>query len=191
MRRSQRLCASETKSRYFEHDPVESDDSVAPPKAPKHKVNSTKRGRPSSADELQLYGESEDATEDETHDDSEPAPTKKRGRPLRTNPDKRRRAPGDDDGNARTPRKRARGRPAKASSVEKAVATSGNEGGDDSDDEDRRVEFIPLPKLRDTGGVEYDPSTVHPNTMAFLVDLKANNKRSWLKRRRIHHSTEP
>jgi hypothetical protein len=43
------------------------------------------------------------------------------------------------------------------------------------------VTFIPLPKLRDTGGIEYADDRLHPNTLAFLKDLKANNKRSWLK----------
>ncbi len=62
-----------------------------------------------------------------------------------------------------------------------------NQAADDSDeefDEDAppKVTFIPLPKLRDTGGIEYADDRLHPNTMAFLKDLKANNKRSWLKR---------
>ncbi|GAO16165.1 hypothetical protein UVI_02045390 [Ustilaginoidea virens] len=55
---------------------------------------------------------------------------------------------------------------------------------DDDDDDDeapRRVEIIPLEKLRDTGGVEYANRKVHKNTLLFLAELKANNKRSWLK----------
>ncbi|GAB1316004.1 hypothetical protein MFIFM68171_06214 [Madurella fahalii] len=44
-----------------------------------------------------------------------------------------------------------------------------------------KVTFIPLPKMRDTGGVDYADDRLHKNTLAFLKDLKANNKRSWLK----------
>ena len=41
--------------------------------------------------------------------------------------------------------------------------------------------FIARPKPRDDGGVKYVPGRVHPNTMAFLADLKRNNDREWLK----------
>jgi hypothetical protein len=44
-----------------------------------------------------------------------------------------------------------------------------------------KVTFIPLPKLRDTGGVPYTDETLHKNTMLFLKDLKAHNQREWLK----------
>ena len=53
---------------------------------------------------------------------------------------------------------------------------------DDADDEDRpKVTFIPHAKLRGTGGIAYQDERLHVNTMLFLKDLKANNKRSWLK----------
>ncbi len=41
--------------------------------------------------------------------------------------------------------------------------------------------FIKLPKARDAGSTPYKEDTVHPNTMAFLKDLKKNNDREWLK----------
>ncbi|KAK0708131.1 hypothetical protein B0H67DRAFT_589390 [Lasiosphaeris hirsuta] len=44
-----------------------------------------------------------------------------------------------------------------------------------------KITFVPIPQLRDTGGVEYADDRVHKNTLAFLRDLKANNKRNWLK----------
>lgn len=44
-----------------------------------------------------------------------------------------------------------------------------------------KIIYIPLPKLRDTGGIPYEDSRLHKNTMLFLKDLKANNQRSWLK----------
>ncbi|KAJ4415022.1 hypothetical protein N0V82_007604 [Gnomoniopsis sp. IMI 355080] len=54
---------------------------------------------------------------------------------------------------------------------------------DDEDDEDAppRVTITPLVKLREIGGVPYEESRLHKNTLLFLKDLKANNKRSWLK----------
>lgn len=58
-------------------------------------------------------------------------------------------------------------------------------GGEDDDDFDEdqemRVTVTPLIKLRETGGVPYEDERLHKNTMLFLKDLKANNKRSWLK----------
>ncbi|KAG8423650.1 hypothetical protein J3458_000526 [Metarhizium acridum] len=55
------------------------------------------------------------------------------------------------------------------------------EDDEESEDAPRRVEIIPLQKMRDTGGVEYEDHKIHKNTLLFLKDLKANNKRSWLK----------
>lgn len=54
---------------------------------------------------------------------------------------------------------------------------------EEEDDEDAppRVTFIPLEKMRDTGGVDYEDFKIHNNTLLFLRDLKANNKRPWLK----------
>ncbi|KAK4934788.1 hypothetical protein LTR10_024028 [Elasticomyces elasticus] len=41
--------------------------------------------------------------------------------------------------------------------------------------------FIAKPKPRGDGGIRYVPERIHPNTMAFLKDLKNNNDREWLK----------
>ena len=41
--------------------------------------------------------------------------------------------------------------------------------------------FIERPKPRGDGGIKYVPEKIHPNTMAFLADLKKNNDREWLK----------
>ncbi|KAG6060642.1 hypothetical protein E4U17_003814 [Claviceps sp. LM77 group G4] len=60
----------------------------------------------------------------------------------------------------------------------------GNEEGEDDDDDDdapRKVVILPLEKLRDTGDVDYADHKVHRNTLLFLKDLKANNRRAWLK----------
>lgn len=57
------------------------------------------------------------------------------------------------------------------------------EDSDEELDEDAppKVTFIPLPKLRDAGGIEYVDHRLHQNTLEFLKDLKANNRRPWLK----------
>lgn len=41
--------------------------------------------------------------------------------------------------------------------------------------------FIKLPKAREAGSTPYRDDTIHPNTIAFLKDLKQNNDREWLK----------
>lgn len=58
-----------------------------------------------------------------------------------------------------------------------------DEEDDEEDDEDAppRVTITPLVKLREIGGVPYEDTRLHKNTLLFLKDLKANNKRSWLK----------
>jgi hypothetical protein len=40
---------------------------------------------------------------------------------------------------------------------------------------------IKKPKPRATGKTPYSDDTIHPNTMSFLKDLKANNDREWLR----------
>ncbi|KAK4238458.1 hypothetical protein C8A03DRAFT_15072 [Achaetomium macrosporum] len=96
---------------------------------------------------------------------------------------------------------RGRGRPAKKKAKVKKPEPESDDAGDDYKEEEEqeaeqnaedsdeefdedappKVTFVPLPKLRDTGGIEYADDRLHPNTLAFLKDLKANNKRSWLK----------
>lgn len=41
--------------------------------------------------------------------------------------------------------------------------------------------IIKKPKARDAGNTPYTESTIHPNTMLFLKEIKANNDRNWLK----------
>lgn len=41
--------------------------------------------------------------------------------------------------------------------------------------------IIKKPKARDAGDTPYTESTIHPNTMLFLKEIKANNDRQWLK----------
>ena len=90
-----------------------------------------------------------------------------------------------------------RGRPSKRASTAKEEAddesddykneveepVQENEDEDEEVDEDAPMKktIIPLEKMRDTGGIEYEDEKIHKNTVLFLRDLKANNKRSWLK----------
>jgi hypothetical protein len=41
--------------------------------------------------------------------------------------------------------------------------------------------IIKKPKAREAGDTPYNESTIHPNTMLFLKEIKANNDRQWLK----------
>ncbi|KAK4201537.1 hypothetical protein QBC40DRAFT_278066 [Triangularia verruculosa] len=100
---------------------------------------------------------------------------------------------------AATPKKR-RGRPPKKAKQLEPESEDADEFKDDDPEEESseakqedtttsdndeeappKIIFIPLPQLRDTAGIPYQPHTLHPNTLLFLADLKRNNKRSWLK----------
>jgi hypothetical protein len=50
--------------------------------------------------------------------------------------------------------------------------------------------IIKKPKARDAGDTPYTESTIHPNTMLFLKEIKANNDRQWLKRK-LHKLCRP
>ncbi|KAK8031031.1 hypothetical protein PG990_000765 [Apiospora arundinis] len=145
-------------------------------------------------------GDEVDDEEEDESDEAKPSlPAKRgRGRPPGKSPKAAKKAKDEDESDAPPPRKR--GRPSKAAATPKATpkaaskgrakaaAASEDEDLDDDDDDDEfdeenRVTFEPLPQLRDDGGIEYEDTRIHPNTMAFLKDLKANNKRSWLKAR--------
>lgn len=45
----------------------------------------------------------------------------------------------------------------------------------------REQMVIDIPGLKHAGGTPYDDARIHRNTMEFLGELKANNKREWLK----------
>lgn len=110
-------------------------------------------------------------------------------------------ADSESEADAREKKSRGKRRPAKKAKVEveserddrdgddyqdepedaEAEAEDDDDDSESDDDAPPQVTFIPLPKMRDTGGIEYADDRLHPNTLAFLRDLKANNKRSWLK----------
>lgn len=97
-------------------------------------------------------------------EESDPPPKKRRGRP---------------------PKKQAKREPSEDVYEEEPAQEPDEENDDDDDEDDEdappRVTIIPLEKLRDTDGVDYEDFKVHKNTLLFLRDLKANNQRPWLK----------
>lgn len=199
------------KSLYFEdEDDVDDSEQDGPPprKTTKTVANASRAGPRSQkniSDDEDRY-EDEDISEDENgasddfdeDDDSATAtPPPKPGAAMRGRgrPAKNPRARADSGKTqARTPKGAVKkvGRPTKTTQSSPGAKRGGghedknemgNNESDDSDDDDEepRVTFIPLPKLRDTNGVDYEETKVHLNTLLFLGDLKANNKRSWLK----------
>lgn len=82
----------------------------------------------------------------------------------------------DSDAEDAVPTKKP-GRPA----AKKTQPPTDDDEEDDDSDARPKVVFIPHAKIRDDGGVPYTDDLVHPNTLEFLKDLKANNVRSWLK----------
>ena len=84
------------------------------------------------------------------------------------------------------PKKRKQSRPSK-SNGNGVVAGAGKKGqelwrlGTKVDAAPGEAVYIKLPKAREAGKIPYTDSTIHPNTMLFLKDLRANNDREWLK----------
>ncbi|KAL6882809.1 hypothetical protein HDV57DRAFT_460307 [Trichoderma longibrachiatum] len=162
-RRSGRLSSTQVKSSYFESSSDETEQQTSKPSGYKKSVTQAKkRARDAESESDQEH------FKDESEEESAPI----------------------------QPKKRSRGRPPKKAAKEKSDDEDQyndvpddeddkdvEDEDDDDDDEDgpRRVEIIPLEKLRDTGGVSYEDHKLHKNTMLFLRDLKANNKRPWLK----------
>ncbi|RYP67811.1 hypothetical protein DL769_005673 [Monosporascus sp. CRB-8-3] len=179
-RRSQRVRSSAMKSAYFEAESDADDGSDlvlspprgkrAPPKE-KGKVEEEVRYDDDGEDEYESGGDDENwGDEDDDELPPETPPNKKR----RSRPSKQQQA----EKKQKTNRQGSKVSAAKAKRQETDDDDDDDEG---SEDEDGRVTFIPLPQLRDTGGVDYEDTRLHRNTLLFLRDLKANNKRSWLK----------
>ncbi|KAI5919632.1 hypothetical protein F4810DRAFT_475933 [Camillea tinctor] len=116
-------------------------------------------------------GSNEEEEEEEEEEDVTPPP-KKRGRPASTT---------KSTAAAKGGKKGKAGVGGAKSGAGGKAKRDEDEDEDEDDDEENRITFIPLPQLRDTGGVEYADTRLHGNTMLFLKDLKANNQRNWLK----------
>lgn len=172
--------------------------SRAGPKS-KHDISDDEDGYEDEATSEEQNGDSDDLDEDEDSATATPPPKSSAGRRGRGRPAENSRARADSGNTrARTPKGAVKkgGRPTNMKQSPRSAKRGGghddaneidnNKGhdsddDDDDDDDERKVTFIPLPKLRDTNGVDYEETKVHPNTLLFLGDLKANNKRSWLK----------
>ncbi|PNY29828.1 Uncharacterized protein TCAP_00262 [Tolypocladium capitatum] len=127
--------------------------------APELVANRRRSGRLSSTPKKSSYFEDNEPNVDE----DEPPPKKRRGRPSKREP----LAKEDSEDQY------------KEGSAEEDVEVE--EEDEDDEDAPRRVEIIPLEQMRGTGGVEYEDHKLHKNTLLFLTDLKANNRRPWLK----------
>lgn len=92
----------------------------------------------------------------------------------------------EDASEDNAPKKRKRGRPGK-SNGNSVVSSAGKKGqelwrqGAKINAAPGEAVFIKLPKAREAGKIPYKDSTIHPNTLLFLKDLRANNDREWLK----------
>ncbi|KAG5770279.1 hypothetical protein H9Q72_002759 [Fusarium xylarioides] len=135
---------------------------MPPRKRAAEEITSSRRSsrRVSTTNKSQYFEGSEDTEE------SDPPPPKKRGRPPKKQPKKEESEEPYEDELAQEPEEE-----------------EDDDDEDDEDDEDAppKVTIIPLEKLRDTEGVEYEDFKLHKNTMLFLRDLKAHNQRPWLK----------
>ncbi|KAI1078142.1 hypothetical protein F5B20DRAFT_244141 [Whalleya microplaca] len=179
-RRSGRISSSGRKSNYFEDDDDDIDDDGPPRKAVKSQAKAkvpSRKTKDDSDDELLYESVSEDEDEadeygDESPDEPAPPPKRGRGRPQAKTPIKSKKKP--------DPKVQSKMR-AKSEEFE-AQDDDNDDEDEDEDDDENRITFIPHPKLRDTNGVDYEDTRLHENTLLFLKDLKANNKRDWLKR---------
>ncbi|KAK1759742.1 hypothetical protein QBC47DRAFT_338113 [Echria macrotheca] len=155
-RRSQRVSSSATKkSLYFEDD---SDSDVAQQPAKKAKRQSASGQQKKTKKRPVVDSESDgDKYEDDDDDEADPEDDDVE----------------DEDEDDDEPPKKKRGKHQKVKVVESESEVD--------EDAPPKVTFIPLPKLRDTDGVDYADDKLHKNTLAFLKDLKANNRRNWLK----------
>jgi len=90
----------------------------------------------------------------------------------------------DDFTEDEKPKPKTRKAPAKGKPSPRTQQTTQGElwrVGADIDLEPGTEIIIKKPKARLAGKTPYKDDTIHPNTMLFLKDLKANNDRGWLK----------
>ncbi|KAH7312284.1 hypothetical protein B0I35DRAFT_436588 [Stachybotrys elegans] len=121
---------------------------------------------------------------------SAPAESRRRSGRISNTPKKSQYFEGSDSESELPPKKR--GRPSRKQAVtkedseeeyaEEPEEAQKEEEDDDELDEDAppKVTIIPLETLRPLGGIDYEDQKLHKNTMLFLKDLKANNRRPWL-----------
>lgn len=177
-RRSTRISLSGQTSQYFEGDDSDVDVDVDVDKRPGKRAktsSSTPKGRTNGARrQVDDSGDSDaDSYKEEDDDEEEEDGDEDNG--------------GDDDADDYEEEKgvKASGKSSGKNGTKNKNGRKYKEESDDDSDSDSdaapKVTFIPHKKLHDLGGVDYGDETVHPVTMHFLKDLKANNRREWLK----------
>ncbi|ATY59602.1 hypothetical protein A9K55_002467 [Cordyceps militaris] len=133
--------------------------------------NSRRRsGRISSTPKKSSYWE---GSENEDSDGDEEKPVKKKTKTSN----------GGRAGNARAVKTKQESDEDEYTAEAQFAAEADDDEDEDEEDENRemKVTIVPLEQMRDEGGVPYEDHKVHKNTMLFLKDLKANNRRPWLK----------
>ncbi|CAK7265348.1 hypothetical protein SEPCBS119000_001466 [Sporothrix epigloea] len=156
-RRSSRISLSDQKNKYVEDDDSEIDDLADGETSGGRKrttVSSTAKPRNGASRAVDDGGDSDADAYQEDEEDEEDEDDEEED--------------GDEEETKSANNKRKRSN--------QADSDSDGDGGSAP-----RRTFIPHKKLRDLGGVSYFDDTVHPVSMAFLKDLKANNRREWLK----------
>ncbi|KAK4230189.1 hypothetical protein QBC38DRAFT_470270 [Podospora fimiseda] len=150
---------------------------VASPATPEAPASSSTRRRSNRVASTRITSKYFDTPEDPDSELSDyigprtRPPPKKRGRPS-----KKAKVESDDEDDEDADFKET-----ETDQVSQENPSKEDEESDEDSDAPPKVTFIPAIKLRDTEGIPYVDSRIHPNTLAFLTDLKANNKRSWLK----------
>lgn len=144
------------KSKYFEQDSdlSEAESEIAKNEASGYEDEDESVSAVSSPPESQ----DEDEDEDEESTSTEEAPAKKRRKPGRKS---------NGGGVVAT------SKPMKGQELWRPGVKTNLAPGEEL--------FIKLPKAREAGNTPYKDDTIHPNTFAFLGDLKKNNDREWLK----------
>jgi hypothetical protein len=164
------------KSKYFEgpnSDDEEEENDDEPPSPDEEASDFNGGDDDDSAAESSSASPSPSASEDEDDYNSE----EERKKPKKKQQQQRGRKPGRRTTAAES------GAAAAAGIVDKVV-TAGKElwrAGVKTGLGPGKQVFIERPKPRGDGGIKYVPGRIHPNTMAFLADLKQHNDREWLK----------
>lgn len=143
-------------------------------------------GRLSSTPKKSAYFEASDSETGLGDEEGQP-PLKKRGRPGKKIAAPKREEPSEDE--FQDPTEEDAGDESDDDDDDFREADANGAGEEDEEEYNSEIDesapmkttIIPLEVMRDTGGREYADERLHKNTSLFLKDLKANNKRSWLK----------
>ena len=188
-RRSRRVSGSAKKSIYAEPESTDDNDSDAGrkpgssarknnKKTPTRPAKRAKKAESGSEDEYGLEVDEDEYRSDEDEDEEEEYGSDDEDEE-------------EDEAPAKSARSAKSGKSGKSSSGKKKATPTKpakrvrkeeeEDDNDDDEDEDARVTVIPIAKLRSTDGIEYADDRLHKNSLLFLKDLKANNRRPWLK----------